>query len=187
MGGVSIPSHIAGLMAPCADDDSFSKLGPGQATFTTAPLRATKTIAGPISATVYATATTMDTQWVAMVDYVTPSGRSYPLSEGALLGSLRAVDRNRSWTADGVTVLPHHPYTRASEKPVVPDQVTKYEIEIFPTFVTIPKGARLRVTLATADVPHLTPLPTRLPNLVGGLYSIKFGGSAPSSLNVLLR
>jgi putative CocE/NonD family hydrolase len=187
MGGVSIPSHIAGLMAPCADDDTLSKLGPGQVSFTTAPFPAAKAIAGPISATVYASATTTETEWVATVDDVTPSGRSYPLTEGALLGSLRAVDAKRSWSSKGITVMPYHPYTRASARPVVPGQVTKYEIEIFPTLATIAKGDRLRVTLSTADTPHLTPLPAQLPNLLGGVYTIKYGGTAPSSLSVLLR
>jgi putative CocE/NonD family hydrolase len=187
MGGISIPSHMAGLKAPCADDDTPSKLGPGQVSFTTAPFKSAKAIAGPISATVFAGATTTDTQWVATVDDVTPSGRSYPLSEGALLGSLRAIDEARTWSVQGVRVLPWHPYTRASAQPVVPGQVTKYEIEIFPTLATIAKGHRLRVTLSTSDTPHLTPLPTQLPNLVGGIYTIKYGGTAPSSLSVLLR
>ena len=48
---------------------------------------------------------------MAELEDVTPSGASYPLTEGALLGSLRAVNQSRSWTADGMTVLPYHPYT----------------------------------------------------------------------------
>jgi putative CocE/NonD family hydrolase len=187
MGGISIPSHIAGLMAPCADNDSLSKIGPGQISFTTAPFTTAKAIAGPLSATIYATATTPDTEWVAEVDDVTPSGLSYPLTEGALLGSLRVVNKARSWTSHGITLLPYHPYTQASAKPVVPGQLTKYEIEIFPTLATIGKGDRLRVTLATADVPHLVPIPTDLPNLIGGAYSIKFSPQQPSSLNVEFR
>jgi predicted acyl esterase len=187
MGGISIPSHMSGLMAPCADDDSASKLGPGQVSFTTAPFQSPQAIAGPITATVYATSTTTNTQWVATVDDVTPSGLSYPLSEGALLGSLRAVDPKRSWTSHGITLLPYHPYTLASSHPVTPGKVTKYEIEIYPTLATIGKGDRLRVTLSTVDTPHLTPLPLQLPQLTGGVYSIRYGGSTPSSLSFELR
>ncbi|HEX3706606.1 MAG TPA: CocE/NonD family hydrolase [Mycobacteriales bacterium] len=187
MGGISIPSHLVGLMAPCADSDNLSKLGPGQVSFTTAPFRTAKAIAGPISATVYATATTADTEWVAEVDDVTPSGLSYPLTEGALLGSLRRVNNSRSWTSHGITVMPYHPYTHTSAEPVVPGHLTKYQIEIFPTLATIGKGDRLRVTLATADVPHLTPLPAELLTLAGGSYSIKFSRVHPSSLNVEFR
>ncbi|HWC36767.1 MAG TPA: CocE/NonD family hydrolase [Mycobacteriales bacterium] len=187
MGGVSIPSHMAGLMAPCADDDTASKLGPGQVSFTSAPFRSAEAIAGPISATVYASATTTNTQWVATVDDVTPSGSSYPLTEGALLGSLRAVDRGRSWTSHGVLLLPYHSYTLAAAKHVVPGRVTRYDIEIFPTLATIAKGDRLRLTLSTSDTPHLTPLPGQLPDLIGGVYSLNYGASAPSALNVELR
>jgi hypothetical protein len=187
MGGISIPSHIAGLMAPCADNDSLSKLGPGQVSFTTAPFSAAKAIAGPITATVYATANTTNTEWVAEVDDVTPGGLSYPLTEGALLGSLRAVNAKRSWSSDGMTVLPYHPYTEASADPVVPGHLTKYQIEIFPTLATIGKGDRLRVTLSTSDVPHLVPIPADLAQMVGGVYSIRYGGATPSSLEVEFR
>jgi hypothetical protein len=187
MGGVSIPSHIAGLKAPCADNDSASKVGPGQVSFTSAPFKSAKAIAGPIAATVYASATTTNTEWVAEVDDVTPSGLSYPLTEGALLGSLRAVNSKRSWTSHGVTVLPYHPYTEASAVPVKPGKLTKYQIEIVPTLATIGKGDRLRVTLSTSDTPHLVPIATDLANLTGGVYTIKFAKSAPSSLTVEFR
>jgi predicted acyl esterase len=178
---------MSNLMAPCADDDTASKVGPGQVSFTSAPFPVAQAIAGPISATVYASSTTPNTEWVATVDDVTPSGLSYPLSEGALLGSLREVDRTRSWTYDGISVLPYHPYTLASTHPVVPGRVTKYEIEIYPTLATIAKGDRLRITLSTADTPHLTPLPLQVPQLAGGVYSIRYGEPAPSSLAVELR
>ena len=125
-----------------------------------------------MTATVYASATTSETQLVAELEEVTPDGTSYPLTEGALLGSLRAVNPGRSWTAGGMTVLPYHPYTQASAQPVSPGTMTEYQIQIFPTLVTIASGDRLRLTLSTADTPHLTPLPPELPNLLGGVYTI---------------
>ena len=42
--------------------------------------------------------------------------------------------------------------------------MTEYQIEIFPTLATIAEGDRLRLTLSTADTPHLTPLPEQLPS-----------------------
>jgi putative CocE/NonD family hydrolase len=187
MGGISIPSHMLGLIAPCADNDALSKLGPGVTSFTTAPFRTARTVAGPVSATVYATANTSQTQWVAQLDEVARDGRSYPLTEGALLGSLRAVNAARSWRSQGAVVMPYHPYTKASARPVVPGKLTKYQIEIFPTLVTIATGDRLRLTISTADVPHLTPLPGDVPKLLGGIYSIAHSRAAPSSLTVELR
>jgi putative CocE/NonD family hydrolase len=187
MGGISIPAHMAGFMAPCGDDDSTTQNGPSTVSYTTKKFRHARTIAGPIVADVYAKSTTPDTQWVAEVEEVTASGASYPLSEGALLGSLRAVNHSKSWRSHGVTTLPYHPYTKASAHPVTPGKLTRYQIEIFPTLATIGKGDRLRLTLSTADSPHLTPLPGQLPNLNGGVYTIRHSHAKPSSLVVELR
>jgi len=186
MGGISVPAGTAGLLAPCASDDRLSQTGPWATSYTSAPFPHAKTVAGPITATVYASSTTSETELVAELEDVTPSGASYPLTEGALLGSLRAVNQSRSWTAGGMTLLPYHPYTKASARPVQTGKVTEYQIQIFPTLVTIGAGDRLRLTLSTTDTPHLTPLPAQLPELAGGVYTIERSASAPSSLTVEL-
>jgi uncharacterized protein len=184
MGGISVPAGQAGLLAPCADNDQLTQAGPWAITYTTAPLTSPETVAGPIDATVYASATTTQTELVAELEDVTPNGSSYPLTEGALLGSLRSVNKSRSWTAGGVTILPFHPYTKASAKPVTPGAVTEYQIQLFPTLATIAAGNSLRLTLSSTDTPHLTPLPGDLPKLAGGVYTIARTPSAPSSLNL---
>jgi uncharacterized protein len=186
MGGISVPAGSAGLLAPCVSNDQLTQAGPWATTYTTAPFANSATVAGPITATVYASSTTSETELVAEVEDVTPDGTSYPLTEGALLGSLRAVNQKRSWKADGITVLPYHPYTSASASAVTPGKVTEYQIQIFPTLVTIAKGDSLRLTLSTVDTPHLTPLPGQLPDLAGGVYTISRSSSAPSSLTVEL-
>lgn len=188
MGGISIPAHSAGLLAPCADDNQQAQGGPWTISYTSSPFTRPEAVAGPITATVYASSTTSEAELVAQLDDVTPSGASYPLTEGALLGSLRAVDRQRSWQAGGMTLMPYHPYTRASARPVTPGRVTEYQIEIFPTLATIARGDRLRLTLSTSDSPHLTPLPEQLSNLAGGVYTIERSSTAPSALTLeLLR
>jgi uncharacterized protein len=182
MGGLSVPAGSAGFLAPCATDDRLGQIGPWATSYTSAPFSHATTLAGPVTATVYASATTPETQLVAEVEEVTPDGTSYPLTEGALLGSLRAVSASRSWTANGMTVLPYHPYTQTSAQPVRRGRMTEYQIQIFPTLVTIAPGDRLRLTLSTADTPHLTPLPPQLPHLLGGVYTIVRTADAPSSL-----
>jgi putative CocE/NonD family hydrolase len=186
VGGISIPANAAGILAPCVNDDRLSQLGPWTASYTSAPFTRPRAVAGPITATIYASSTTPETQLVAELEDVTPNGSSYPLTEGALAGSLRAVDQSKSWSADGMTVLPYHPYTQGSARPVVPWAVTKYQIEIFPTLATIGQGDRLRLTLSTTDTPHLVPRPNQLPRLIGGIYSIKRSAASPSSLTVEL-
>jgi predicted acyl esterase len=182
MGGLSVPAGSSGFLAPCATDDRLTQTGPWATSYTSAPLAHAQTLAGPVTATVYASATTTQTQLVSELEEVTPDGTSYPLTEGALLGSLRAVNPKRSWSSGGMTVLPYHPYTQASAKPVTPGQMTRYQIQIFPTLATIASGDRLRLTLSTADAPHLTPLPPQLSNLAGGVYTIGRSATAPSSL-----
>jgi putative CocE/NonD family hydrolase len=186
MGGISIPAHSAGLLAPCADDNQLSSIGPWTISYTSAPFARSDAVAGPITATIYARSTTPQTELIAELEDVTPSGASYPLSEGALLGSLRALDPRRSWSVGGMTLLPYHPYTTASARLVAPGAVTPYQIEIFPTLATIARGDRLRLTLSTADTPHLTPLPDQLPELAGGIYTIERMAGAPSSLTLEL-
>lgn len=141
MGGISIPSNAAGILAPCVNNDATTALGPWQTSYTTGPFTRAATVAGPVSATVYASSTTPETELVAELEEVTPDGSAFPLSEGALLGSLRAVDAGRSWSSRGVTLLPYHPYTQASAAPVPPGKVTEYQLEIFPTLVTIARGS----------------------------------------------
>jgi hypothetical protein len=187
MGAVSIATHTLSLPAPCADADNLTQLGPWEKTYTTAPFTRAQTVAGPITATVYAKANTTETQWVATVEMVTPSGQSYPLTQGALLGSMRAVDPSRSWTQDGKTIYPYHPFTQDTQEPVTPGAVEKYRIQVFPTLATIPAGDRLRVTLSTTDVPHLAATPREYASLVGGIYQVQRTPAAPSSLTVELK
>jgi predicted acyl esterase len=147
-------------------------------TYTSAPLTSPQVLAGPIDVSVSASSSTTDTELVATVEEVSPQGQSVPLTSGALLGSFRAVDATRSWTAaNGQPILPWHPYTRASQVPVRPGQVTRYDIEVFPTFARIPAGWRLRVTLTSSDTPHLLPSAAQLPHLLGGIYQVQRGTS----------
>jgi hypothetical protein len=101
------------------------------------------------------------------------------LTEGALLGSLRAVSSAGTWRApDGQILQPGHSYSQASASPVPTGKVTRYDIDVFPTYATIAKGHSIRITLATADSPHLMPTTPELANLAGGVYQVQLGTSA---------
>jgi hypothetical protein len=73
-----------------------------------------------------------------------------------------------------------------TQTPVVPGQVTRYDVEVFPTFDTLAPGHRLRVTVATSDFPHALPTATQLPNLVGGVYALEHSSAYPSSVELPL-
>ena len=156
-------------------------------TYTTEPFTSPRLLAGPITLTVHATATTTETLWVAHLDDVFPDGTSRPLTQGALLGSLRALDPARTWSLpDGTVLHPHHISTRAAAQPVVPGELTRYDVEIFPTAALIESDHRLRLTLTTYDFPHLVPTKPARRALAGGRYQLRQGGTTPSYLVVPL-
>jgi putative CocE/NonD family hydrolase len=186
-GLVTVAAEALHTTDPCDADDSTLVAGPGAATFTSAPFDRAQVLGGPIDVTVRLRATTTDTELVATVEAISPSGRSEPITSGALLGSFRRLDPADSWTgSDGRLLLPYHPYTRASVEPVVPGRIETDDIEVFPTFAEIPAGWRLRVTVTTSDTPHLVPTLSQLPHLVGGIYQIERTASAPSYANLPL-
>jgi putative CocE/NonD family hydrolase len=186
MGAFTLVTSQLGRPVPCFDDDRLGQTGPTALTYTTAPMTRARRLAGPIAATIYASANTSDTEWVVEVEDVAPDGTSKPLTQGALIGSQRALDRTRSWTVDGKLVLPYHPHTAASVRLVPKGVVTRYDVEVFPTYSTIAAGHRLRVTVSTTDFPHLLPTPPQLSRLLGGVYSVRRGGTAASSVTVPL-
>lgn len=172
---------------PCDNNDQTLGAGPDALTFTSAPFAVPRALAGPIDATVYATSTTADTELAATIEEVSPSGTSVPLTSGALLGSLRKVSSAGSWMGtDGRYLLPAHPFTASSATPVVPGRETRYDISVFPTFALIPAGWRLRVTITTADTPHLGVSAVQLPHLLGGVYEVERHAGAASYINVPL-
>lgn len=171
---------------PCAQNDALTESGPGSLTYTSAPFSHATVLGGPVDATLYATSTRPDTEMVATLEDVAPNGTATPITTGALLGSLRAVEPARSWrVADGRYLLPYHPYTAASQQAVPIGKVTRFDIEIRPTFAEIAAGHRLRLTVTTSDLPTLVPPEPDVPNLLGGVYEIQRNRSAASYLEVL--
>jgi uncharacterized protein len=183
-GTLELALEAAGGTDPCAGDDS-SNAGPGVATYTTPAFEGPKVISGPIDATLYVSANRPETELVATLDDVAPDGHSTPLTSGALLGSFRKLDSGRSWLAgDGRPLLPYHPYTRGSQEPVPTGNVVRYDLEVFPTFAELGAGHRLRLRIATSDVPHLAPTASEAANLVGGVYQLHHDRTNASFLEV---
>jgi putative CocE/NonD family hydrolase len=170
---------------PCETDDRTIQSGPGALTYTTAAVKRGTPLAGPIDATIYATSTRPDVELEATLEDVAPGGASYPLTSGALLGSFRKLNHSKTWRApNGRPLIPYHPYTKASKTPVPTGEVTRFDIEVFPSFAELDKGHRLRLTLTTSDTPHLLPLPTDSANLDGGVYQVQRNAAHASFINV---
>jgi uncharacterized protein len=170
---------------PCADDDRTLQAGPGALTYTTPAFTEDRVIAGPVSATLFATSTRPDAFFEATLEDVDPGGKSTSITAGGLLGSFRSLDEDQTWRApDGNPILPYHHYTRASVQAVPEGKVTRFDVEVFPTFARIAKGHSLRLTLTTSDTPHLGFTPDQLQNLAGGVYEVQRNASAASLLEL---
>lgn len=183
MGALTVATSSLPAAVPCLHDDRPAQTGPTALTYTSAPFAHGRRLEGPVRATIYATATSTETEWVVTLEDVAPDGTSRPLTQGALLGSQRAVDGARSWPT-----MPYHPYTAAAQRAVTPEARTRYDVEVFPTMSTIAAGHRLRVTISSTDFPHLLPTPPQLTRLAGGVYAVdRSPGSASSILLPLTR
>jgi putative CocE/NonD family hydrolase len=87
---------------------------------------------GPAVLSLWATLTTIDTDFYVLLADEAPDGTFYGLQRGLLRASHRAIDPQRSdyIECDGHKQLmrPHHPHT--SLQPVTPQEPTEYQIEI---------------------------------------------------------
>jgi putative CocE/NonD family hydrolase len=168
---------------PCETDNrTFEATG---LTYTTPPLKRDTQLTGPIVADVWAQLTTKDATLVGVLSDVTPDGASTQISAGFLLASQRKLDRERSWYGPGkVLIRPFHPFTRKSQKPVVPNRPTRYRIEIYPTDAIFRAGDRIRFTLNTANTPSTSaPVPQQL-DATGGTIRVLRGKAYPSHVRL---
>ncbi|MCU0982769.1 MAG: CocE/NonD family hydrolase, partial [Pirellulaceae bacterium] len=96
------------------------------------PFEEPAAICGPAVLSLWATLTTIDTDFYVLLADEAPDGTFYGLQRGLLRASHRAIDPERSdyVECDGARQLirPHHPHT--SLQPVAPQEATEYQIEI---------------------------------------------------------
>jgi predicted acyl esterase len=186
-----------------AGPDVISWGQPGQPgtslSYTTAPFTAAAELAGPVSASIYASSSNSNMELIATLYDVGPDGTATQLTSGTLLGSMRAIDTKRSWTDQaGNLILPYHPFTGDSYAQA--GSVARYDITLAPAAWAVQPGDSLRLTLTTQEpsancqsllsalspaVPCLLTAPQRatLPN---GVYLIERAAGTPSSLSVPL-
>lgn len=175
VGGFQAVGNTLGISTenPCSFDDWSQH--PTSLTFTGPALRRARTVAGPVGVDLLLSSSTDQVELVATLAEVSPTGQSRPLATGDLLGSLRRVDRRRSWMIGGHNVLPYHSYAKVDERPVPIGRPVRYRFEIPPTLARIRPGHRLRITLSTAMTPYLQPKMPDQRRLFGGSYRLMLG------------
>jgi uncharacterized protein len=168
-------------------------------TYTSAPFTRGVTVAGPISATVYASSSNQNLELIATLNDLGPGGTLTPITTGALLGSMRAIDPQQSWfDRNGVLIMPSHPYLGNSY--VSAGQTARYDITLNPTLWTLEPGHSLQLVLSTQEptadcaslisalkpaIPCLLTAPQQA-TLPGGVYQVDHSRRLPSSVNVPL-
>jgi len=105
--------------------------------YTTDRFEKPHTIAGPVSAVLYASSSARDTDWFVRFVEVDEDGKSSLLWTGGSAGHIRARYRN----------------SLAKPELLKPGKVYKYTIDLWHTGVTIPPGHRLRVEVSSAAFP----------------------------------
>jgi predicted acyl esterase len=165
-------------------------------TYTSAPLTRAAVLDGPSDLTVYAAANTTDVELTATLNVLSPAGTVVKQADGVLLGSQRALDPARSWYGSGVLLQPAHPFSKDSQRAVVPGRTTRYDISLLANFTLIPAGDRIQVVLTSQPPANfhapLVPTPQELanltgaPRLAGGAYTVRYGASAASVLDLPL-
>jgi putative CocE/NonD family hydrolase len=155
-------------------------------TYTSAPLSSDEKLTGLITGDLWAKLTTTDATLVAVLSDVESSGASNQITAGFLMASQRAIDPKLSTYTrrDGAKLMirPWHPFTKAAQKPVTPNEATEYKIEIYPTDAIVKAGDRLRLTIGTANTFSDAPSLPTLGQELGGSITVLHGGSHDSTL-----
>ncbi len=171
---------LGNLHEPC----SQTEIGPQNGlTYTTTPFDQAMTLAGPITATLFAASTATDAAFDVAVEDVAPDGSVRQLTEGSLTAKRRALDEERSWrTADGTVYAAVHQNTSSSQQPLVPGQVTEVQVRVFPTAQKVDAGHRLRVRISSSNFPASMPHPQDIPGLLGSTTTIEHSARFPSKI-----
>ena len=120
----------------------------GSVAFTSEPFAEGATIAGPISATIYAASSNTNLQLIANLFDEAPNGDAQRISIGALLGSQSRLDAERSWRDDAGTVTWPWPLLLRDEY-LQPDRMQRFELFLALRQWGLAPGHRLRLVLST--------------------------------------
>ena len=124
---------------------------PSMLTWTTAPLERPLDVVGDIELRLIASATALDTAWIAVLQDVAPDGETTDVTAGWLRASLRTVDEAAS--ADGAPALP---CTEAVGVPI--GETVAYRIPVVPNARRFQAGHRVRVVLTSDDQDPAAPV-----------------------------
>jgi uncharacterized protein len=101
--------------------------------YATEPFKEPYTIAGPVSAVLYASSSAPDTDWFMSLMELDQKGKIFHLAQGKIRARFRESMR--------------------TPKMLIPGKVYEYRIDLWHTGITVPKDHRLRVEVSSASFP----------------------------------
>jgi predicted acyl esterase len=127
--GDALGAHEGPFLAPVAYAGGLPDTARYQLTF---PKNTYNTIAGPMTATLWATATSADVDfWVELLDLNTANGATSFIQRGLLRASMRQFSYKRSdKTPAGDVFRPFHPFVHPTN--ITPETPYQYQIEVWP-------------------------------------------------------
>jgi predicted acyl esterase len=170
----------------------------GALVYTTQPLSDGATLAGPTSATVYASSSNTNLELIATLFDVGPDQTATPITFGAVLGSQSALDPARNWyDTEGVLTRPYTSQIR--DDYLSAGRTQPFSIALHPRLWSLAPGHSLRLVLTTqspaSDCASFAVAASILPcfltapeqaTVPGGTYAIQHSASWPSAVNVPL-
>lgn len=140
-----VPTHggallMPGIYPPGPWDQAKIEQRPDVLCYTTAPLNHDMTVIGPVSLTLYAATTAVDTDFVARLVDVAPDGRAFNLTDGVVRARYRAADWDNP--------------LKTQPRPVPAGQVVKYRIDLWATANTFRAGHRIRLQITSSNFPR---------------------------------
>ncbi len=111
-------------------------------------------INGPIQANIWLSQSNFAGSLSVRIDDLDPQGNARPISNGLLNLKRRAVDESRSRKLDGISIQPWHSYTKPADQLVLPGDIMKVQLEIFPSSAVLKKGHKLRVAVGPSNLPQ---------------------------------
>lgn len=156
-----------------------TEAGPDELTYTSGAFEEPTAVSGPITATVFSSATATDTEFFVQLIDEAPDGSHQYLQRGMLKASHRAIDRGLSdKLSDGTIYRPYRPHTNPTD--IVPLEVNEYLIEVFPLTWLFRPGHKLVVKIHTP--PLVDSFYAYVPKRPPGINTIYHGADHPSRL-----
>jgi predicted acyl esterase len=170
----------------------------GKLSHTTPPLAEGATLSGPISVTIYASSSNTNMVLIGRLFDVAPDGTARLISRGAMVGSLRELDPEKSWKVEQGTVTWPWPKLERDDY-LKPGKVYRFDLSLAPRQWGLNPGHRVRLELSTQTPAELCPAtglppandtaPCRLTGpqqatVPGGVYTVLYGPETPSALNL---